>query len=68
MILLPAHGPSTALTTIRRTTIFAGAATGIPSGLCNILLYNTGKTAELGYLCVPIGLASGTVATFATLI
>ncbi|KAL1897635.1 hypothetical protein Sste5346_003941 [Sporothrix stenoceras] len=60
-------GYSPLLLLIRQTIIITAAAIGIPGSLCSIVLYHAGKRDELGYLCVPLGLASGTVAAAVTL-
>ena len=37
------------------------ASTGFPSCISAALFQLTGKTAEWGYICVPLGLVSGAV-------
>ncbi|CAK7207063.1 hypothetical protein SEUCBS139899_009871 [Sporothrix eucalyptigena] len=59
--LLPTDA-SPLISLVRQTTIMTAIAIGIPSSLCSIVLYHAGKRDELGYLCLPLGLASGVVA------
>ncbi|CAK7203166.1 hypothetical protein SEUCBS139899_005896 [Sporothrix eucalyptigena] len=60
-LYLPAQGASPFVVLIRHTTIMTACAAGVARCLSVIVLHNTGKTTELGYLCTPIGLASGAV-------
>lgn len=59
-MLLPVQGASPPVALARRTLVYTTSASGVSSALCTIVLHKTGKTRELGHLCVPLGLALGT--------
>lgn len=61
------EGYTPLLALIRQTIIITATAIGIPGSVCSIVLYHAGKRDELGYICVPLGLASGAVAAAVTL-
>ncbi|CAK7225018.1 hypothetical protein SCUCBS95973_005718 [Sporothrix curviconia] len=58
-VLLPMQSTSSAVALARRTASYTSSASGVSSAICSIVLHTTGKTRELGYLSVPLGLPLG---------